>query len=1045
MPNNQDIWLRKIAAFLHDPPDKAFWHESREVDALRFWFWVSELRVEPFYFSKSSPVRKTKAWQKECFETQWDKVVEAISSDLYGYSKLIGIICEKNGGTRERFPREILKNYFRRDFHNIASSQSRYHLFGFENIGDVKEIMLYHTLDTSSKIDAIKLVAEMRKETNKSQTEGEQDRIPLIHIRSDLKERVSSSAPKTPFERFLILWRKRHWISTISPADTRIPDHPVVDLETMQSAIATTLDKDLKVKASFLIFEFGPVQSFIVNARKTRDLWFSSWLISYLAWAAMKPIAEELGPDNIVYPDLYKQPLVDNWLIGKNIKDLDSPNIAMPTLPNTFLAIMPEGREEEFVQKARSELENAWNKMCKKTPELETKLKDENNNFLKLKDIWGESFTQIFLAETKKFHFDTYWLGLKWGTKPEKAIEDYKKLLEPGKCWEFERLWKEIKNRVKSPNIGDTYALLVEMAQTGLKALKYRGTPKVVEEPGYKCSLCGERTALTDGDPTDIKGIKKFWKQMADAFPGHIKENEHLCAVCLVKRLAPKVIYESLREKNKDKRQKFFDSDKVTTDNFDYHYPSTGSIAIAPFIQKLMVNKINLSPLSKAIEQLLNEAKDEKEKQHVKNFLDAHFTEGRTAPGISQRILKEEIEGERFLGDFEPEWFHDESFQRFYDELNYKKDQKLMTEDEFEKQKDWAEKIEQAVTKIKNEAKNKLQDKYYLPKYYAAVYLDGDDLGKWVRGEFAPKIGEIFHPDFVKKIYEKDKKQDEKIRESFEAIKDLKRPVTPAIHRAISSALRDFALEVVPYIVEENLGVVVYSGGDDTLFLMPLENLFKTLATLRKLYSGEKFIYSTDERRFDSDKGFIKIYENDKLKNIIRVMGTKATLSAGVAIAHYLDPLDITLSKARGMLEKAKKKTNKNERKNDENDSNDQLGWESKEKNKAGFKVLVHSGSERKSIVPWEFVEWMDKFREAITNGFSSRFIRTLFREIRVYEKLPDAFDAEFLKFGTRGQSDYKPLLCDLIEARKQNNLSPKDFIEALLIADFLVREEGSK
>ena len=88
----------------------------------------------------------------------------------------------------------------------------------------------------------------------------------------------------------------------------------------------------------------------------------------------------------------------------------------------------------------------------------------------------------------------------------------------------------------------------------------------------------------------------------------------------------------------------------------------------------------------------------------------------------------------------------------------------------------------------------------------------------------------------------------------------------------------------------------------------------------------------------------------------------------------------------------------------------------------------------------------MERFRVEVAGGFSPRFLRTLYQYIDVYQDIPDAFDAEFLKFGARGQGeDAEALLCDLIDARRNNDLEPKKFVEALLIADFVVREEGSK
>lgn len=962
------FWLRKIAAFLHDPPYKAW------------------------YFGKKY---KGKDWKRD------KDVVELFQT--YFHSQYPFYNPDK--------PKKVLGKF--RKFHHIAASELKNNYFGFE----LKEkgitfaeggYLFIHTL-AGNHIQLTELLTL--------------DEFALKIEPKDEIERVLKSLKGYEKSRFLNLWRFlptkiTPWINLL-PVDTVLADNFARDLEVIQSAIITTwddsisLDKPDSIKSSFLILEFGPVQNFIANARKTRDLWFSSWLISYLAWQAMKPIAEKLGPDNIVYPDLYKQPLVDEWLEKEGVLQKDQWNkdrLRLPTLPNTFLAIVPDFEKENALQyelpiknvneafgKSKDELDSSWKDIVKGVKDLLI----ENS-------ILTPEVEKIFDTQTNDFPFDIYWLGLKWGHDPKEVIEDYKKLLEPPRCWEFEKLWDKIKARVKNPNIGDTYALLVELAQTGLKALKYRGRPKSVEEKWQKCTLCGERSALVDLDFEELEKIKdvnkrnrlygdhlkEFWKQISDAFPGHIKENEYLCAVCLVKRLAPKVLFE---EKE-----------------LDFHFPSTGSIALAPFIRRLFEKKVNFSPIERTISKLLSNNKREK----IKNFLDSHFTEGRIVPVIEERIISAKINNEKFTGDFEPEWFYDESFSRFYEELKHQKNKDEIIEEKYNDRDKWAKQIEQAVNKIKAEAKEKLADEYHLPKYYAAVYLDGDNLGKWLRGEFAPKIEEIFHPNFVKAIYE-----NEETKKEFELIKNLKRPITPAIHRAISSALRDFALEVVPSVVEENLGVVVYSGGDDTLFLMPLENLFKTLVALRKLYSGERYIGEFSNRKFESDKGFIKVYENGELKEIIRVMGTKATLSAGVAIAHYLDPLDITLSKAKAALKEAKEKG----------------------KNRAGFRLVIHSGGEQKAIVPWNFVETMEAFREAIVSGFSPRFIRILYRDCNIYETLPDAFDAEFLKFGKRGQSGYNALLCKLLNARKQNDLKPKEFLEALLIADFVVREEGGK
>ncbi|MFA0748504.1 type III-B CRISPR-associated protein Cas10/Cmr2, partial [Fervidibacter sp.] len=121
-----------------------------------------------------------------------------------------------------------------------------------------------------------------------------------------------------PQKRFLLLWRcledelaKREpnipW--SLLPADTRIPDHPLLQHARVASAFANCLPNP-----ATLLFTIGPVQGFIAAARKTRDLWMGSFLLSYLTWHAIKVIAERLGPDHVLFPSLLGQPLVDFWL-----------------------------------------------------------------------------------------------------------------------------------------------------------------------------------------------------------------------------------------------------------------------------------------------------------------------------------------------------------------------------------------------------------------------------------------------------------------------------------------------------------------------------------------------------------------------------------------------------------------------------------------------------------------------------------------------------------------------------------------------------------
>jgi CRISPR-associated protein Cmr2 len=56
--------------------------------------------------------------------------------------------------------------------------------------------------------------------------------------------------------------------------------------------------------AHVLIVWLGPVQDFIASARRCRDLWFGSWLLSELAKATALAFAERCGEESLVFPGI---------------------------------------------------------------------------------------------------------------------------------------------------------------------------------------------------------------------------------------------------------------------------------------------------------------------------------------------------------------------------------------------------------------------------------------------------------------------------------------------------------------------------------------------------------------------------------------------------------------------------------------------------------------------------------------------------------------------------------------------------------------------
>ncbi|MEM2900982.1 MAG: type III-B CRISPR-associated protein Cas10/Cmr2, partial [Thermoplasmata archaeon] len=103
-------------------------------------------------------------------------------------------------------------------------------------------------------------------------------------------------------------------------------------------------------------FSIGPVQGFISQARRTRDLWSGSFLLSYLSGCAMKSIKDKGG--NIVVPSVDNDALF-NWIYGKRIGE--PPNIG--SLPNKFTAEVKENAKD-VAKAAEEEVKKAWKKIA---------------------------------------------------------------------------------------------------------------------------------------------------------------------------------------------------------------------------------------------------------------------------------------------------------------------------------------------------------------------------------------------------------------------------------------------------------------------------------------------------------------------------------------------------------------------------------------------------------------------------------------------------------------------------------------------------------
>lgn len=229
-------------------------------------------------------------------------------------------------------------------------------------------------------------------------------------------------------------------------------------------------------------------------------------------------------------------------------------------------------------------------------------------------------------------------------------------------------------------------------------------------------------------------------------------------------------------------------------------------------------------------------------------------------------------------------------------------------------------------------------------RYYAVLMMDGDRMGEWLSGERSPKVGEVIHEKLAGWLT---------AQGAGEAL-ELKRPVSPALHMAISSALNEFAVRRVPEIVAGHLGEVIYSGGDDVLAVLPVHTCLQCARDLREAFSSDE------------------------------VLGERATASAGLVIAHYKEDLRGVLHEARE-AEKAAKRAGRD---------------------CIHVVAMKRSGGLGRATCRWDFIEHFVRLFGMFKQGLTDRWTYQLQRQMDVLEGLPEeAFLLELERQLSRGEA----------------------------------------
>ena len=575
------------------------------------------------------------------------------------------------------------------------------------------------------------------------------------------------------------------------PAETRLPDHSIWHHMNLASALQGCRNSDKGIKPAFLLFTLGPVQSFIAQARSTRDLWSGSYMLSWLTAKAMKAIADINGPDSIIFPSLrgqavfdvqYRDELYSKIMYNddslwkrmyndgaKEAKESSAKKLLTPTLPNRFLALLPEDKARDAA------------KLAEKAVICELRRISEIC-FRKFTEAAGEKASSWKQRWEKQVDFfpKITWTVLPWDKNVEEAMDKFEKLPvntpdEDG-ITPAENLRRIIELSKTSGyhddgsqlNIGSAWAANYAIAEYCSSAR--RNTREFKQFVTDESQFGTLKDALSGKE--EIIGDEEFWNIQKEIRDEELGKN-------------PKKLFRS----------------------------NEGPYGAVNIIKRLWVKEYLLKKLD-----------------------------------IDEVIFRKVVR---------------------YESVPEIAEQNILSEKE----------IKEKRSKSSN-------------PYVAVIAMDGDEMGKWISGAKNPLLADQICENARHFLGD-------------DALKEIRRPVSPAFHLQFSEALANFATHIAGKVVEHYDGQLIYAGGDDVLAILPATNALKCARALRALFRGKTSELPEEENQYqfyiDID-GFVRADAGYPLM----VPGCTADVSCGIAIAHQKYPLQHMVEEARKAEKRAK-------------------------------------------------------------------------------------------------------------------------------------------
>ena len=671
----------------------------------------------------------------------------------------------------------------------------------------------------------------------------------------------------------------------LMPAETRLPDASIWSHASITSALAGCLagyTEPQKTRPYLATFTFSPIQEIIKASRKMRDFWAGSWLLHYLSAKICWKLALKYGPDCLLYPSLYAQPLIDYWLLEKYpnfanwVEKPSAEKLLTAGFPNVITVLLPEDKVKAAMQMAQQTLREEWLHLAEKVL-----------RFLQTERHWmrGLAASDVTWEGWLEHQWQHYWAAVPLGhpnyplkdtgiLRSQRSIDEDQWVSAQNEIYHLtdkQRLFvdqelaflrasfidpktKERRQHKPGVNIGSWWAAVVDETRRAQAACKNARDWQLPVAFGPRSTISGIGSVvhpstghewLTEGES------KRLWARSAGLFDGR----EQLNATETVKRVLHKILPEL--------------------------FPGCGE-------EKIVASYPDLT--SGVAGYLKTHGRRERE----------HFERACRAIQQQHPWVNEVIQDMR--NKWGIPWADEQENQQ---EFQYHS--RLLNAG-------WLVEDADVDDVIKREYQNQINQ--ILKKFYPGVnpanwYVlaagDGDGMGDWLKGkkmkqyyDYLPtplknladgheqQIGYVLNPQELKEV-----------RSEFsEFVKErkLKKRMGPSTHSALSRALLDFSNQLVPYLTEQRYaGRLIYGGGDDVLAYTNLWEWDEWLWDIRQCFRGQ----NDPAGEFDNRGNYWRWNRSTLPKGLSKrplfTMGSTATISFGVVIAHQSVPLAIAL------------------------------------------------------------------------------------------------------------------------------------------------------